>query len=82
MLRAAASADNEPLRSKLCITAKLVGLNDSAPDKVEAACRSILAKTGLDYLDCLVVHHQQLMNVSYSRYLPPLALLADLLKNS
>ena len=62
VLRVAAPADGETSRSNLCITAKL-GLDDSAPNKVEAACRYILAETGLDYLDCFVMQPVQSIKV-------------------
>ena len=56
VLRVAVPADDKTARTNLCITAKL-GLDDSAPNKVEAACRSILTQTGLDYLDFFVMQN-------------------------
>lgn len=62
MLRLAAPADDKTARANLCITAKL-GLDDSTPNKVEAACRSILTETGLSYLDCFVMQNMHSIKV-------------------
>jgi hypothetical protein len=74
VLQAAATAGGETARSNLCITAKL-GLDDSAPNKVEAACRSILAETGLDYLDCFIV--QPVQSIKVCTILPVLKVLLN-----
>jgi len=64
VLQAAATAGGETARPNLCITAKL-GLDESVPNKVEAACRSILTETGLDYLDCFVMQPVQSIKVFF-----------------
>ena len=53
-LRAAVAA-GEATRANLCIVSKL-GMSASAPEDVEAACRATLAETGLEYLDCYLMH--------------------------